>query len=221
MTTNRPRRSWTAALWAVAVVLLVAGSGFAVWRFTKASGGAADAQAGANAAPPRLVRGNDYYLCVKIIELADHAPNGSVWDRVDGSGPDIRFNLTWRGNIVWDASVKKDTLIGSWDLMKIDLRQVIASGGQAELEGALNAPLIHYEPGETVLLTVWDEDALTSYDEAGKVLLKLDDLGPGQTSLATPALLGGADAKAVKRVVLSLIDRRTSVPDLIQAMSNR
>ena len=130
------------------------------------------------------MRGNDYYLYVKLIELADKAPNGSVWDRVDGSGPDIGFRLTWRNNVVWDATVKPDTLIGSWDLMKIDLKQVVMSGGKADLEGALNAPLIHYEPGETVELSVWDADAVGAYDDAGKVVIKLDDFGPGETSLA-------------------------------------
>jgi hypothetical protein len=211
------RATATTVLWAVAIVGLVAGTGVAVWKITDGAGaGGGDAQ-GAGAAPPRLVRGNDYYLYVKLIEVADRAPNGSVWDRVDGSGPDIGFQLKWRNNVVWDASVKPDTLIGSWDLMKIDLKQVVMSGGQADLEGALNAPLIHYEPGETVELSVWDADPVGAYDNAGKVIVRLDELGPGETSL-TPS---GPDAKAVKRVVLALIDRRTPVPELIKTMSNR
>jgi hypothetical protein len=215
---RRSRRTLWAALWAAAMVVLVAGVGFAVWHFTGRGGaGRAGADDGAAAAPAKLVRGNDYYLYVKLIELADKAPNGSAWDRVDGSGPDIGFRLTWRDNVVWDAQVKPDTLIGSWDLMKIDLKQVVMSGGQADLEGALNAPLIHYEPGETVELSVWDADAVGAYDDAGKVTLKLDDLGPGESSL-TPA---GDDVKAIRRVVLALIDRRTPVPELIQTMSNR
>jgi hypothetical protein len=194
---------------------LVVGTGLAVWRYTGGGGGSAGGSA--TTAPARLVRGNDYYLYVKLIELADKAPNGSVWDRVDGSGPDIGFRITWRNNVVWDAAVKPDTLIGSWDLMKIDLKQVVMSGGQAELEGALNAPLIHYEPGETVELSVWDADAVGAYDDAGKVVIKLDDFGPGESSLVS----SGGDVKAINRVVFALIDRRTPVPELIQTMSNR
>ena len=218
-TTSRAanQRRASAAAWAALMVALAAGSGYAVWRLAGGASGMGGSSEPASTAPARLTRGNDYYLYVKLIELAERAPNGSVWDRVDKSGPDIRFRLTWRSNVVWDASVKNDTLIGSWDLMKIDLRQVIASGGQAELEGSLNAPLIHYEPGETVELSVWDDDAVGSYDSAGKVVLRLDELGPGETTL-TPV---GSDAKAIKRVVLALIDRRTPVPELIQTMSNR
>lgn len=196
------------------IVLLVAGAGLVVWRMT---GGGSTGGEAPSTAPTRLVRGNDYYLYVKLIELADKAPNGSVWDRVDGSGPDIGFRLTWRNNVVWDAQVKPDTLIGSWDLMKIDLKQVLMSGGKADLEGALNAPLIHYEPGETVELSVWDADAVGAYDDAGKVVIKLDDVGPGETSIAP----SGDNVKAVRRIVFALIDRRTPVPELIQTMSNR
>lgn len=205
-------------MWAGSVVLLVAAAGSAVWYFT----GRADSQQAAGgsdrggAAPARLTRGNDYYLHIKLIELADRAPGGSAWDRIDDSGPDIRFRLTWRQNVVWEGGTKADTLIGSWDLMKIDLRQVLASGGKAELEGALNAPLIHYQPGETVELLVWDDDTVGS-DDAGAVTLKLDEFGPGETSLV-PA---GEGAKAIKRVVLALIDRRTTVPELIDTMSRR
>lgn len=207
-------------MWAAAVVVLVVVAGSAVWYFTaragsqQAAGGSGDG--GGAAAPARLTSGNDYYLHVKLIELADRAPGGSAWDRIDDSGPDIRFRLTWRQNVVWEGGAKADTLIGSWDLMKIDLRQVLASGGKAELEGALNAPLIHYRPGETVDLLVWDDDTVGS-DDAGAVTLKLDEFGPGETSLVPT----GDGAKAIKRVVLAFIDRRTTVPELIDTMSKR
>ena len=216
------RNSLRAALWATGMVLLVAAAGVTVWAVTGRSGAGSRAGGGAGepgAAPARLVAGNDYYLHVKLIELAERAPGGAAWDRVDDSGPDIAFRLTWRGNVVWDGSVKPDTLIGSWDLMKIDLRQVIASGGKAELEGALNAPLVHYQPGETVELTVWDDDAVGS-DDAGTLTLKLDDLAPGEGTLS-PAGADAAAGGAIKRVVFALIDRRTPVPQLLETMSNR
>ena len=220
MTTSRAHRGSkaVAAAWAALVLALVAGSAYTVWRFaggSLAAGGPAGQPPAT--APARLAPGADYYLYVKLIEVADRAPNGSQWDRAGDSGPDLHFRLTWRGNVVWDATPKADTLIGSWDLMKIDLGQVLLSGGKADLEGALNAPLIHYGPGETVELSVWDADPVGTYDDAGKVVLKLDELGPGEQTLT----FAGGDAKAVRRVVLAMIDRRTPVPELIQTMSNR
>ena len=203
-------------LWASAAVLLVAAAGLATWQLGRTRARATAAAAAAEAAPPaRLAEGHDYYLHVKLIELAERMPGDKQWDRLDGSGPDIRFNLTWRQNVVWKSIEKPDTLIGSWDLLKVDLRQVV-TGGQTDLEGMVNAPLVHYGKGETVELKVWDEDTVGS-DAAGTLLIKLDDLHPGENTLAT----SGEAAQSLKRVVISMIDRRTPLPELVNTISNR
>lgn len=207
-------------LWASGTILVVVAAGSATWRFTRpaAIGNASGATGDAAVAPvqPRLVEGHDYYLHVKLIELTDETPGGKPWDRLDHSGPDIRFSLTWRRNVIWTSIEKPDTLIGSWDLLKVDLRQVI-TGGQTDLEGMVNAPLVHYAPGEWVLLKVWDVDPVGS-DAAGDIPLKLDDLRQGENKLA-PKIGGGN--KAVKRLVVVMIDRGTPLPELVNMISNR
>jgi hypothetical protein len=204
-------------LWAAGTVLLVGGTGFATWRMSRTTTPAADAKAtAAQEAPPRLTPGHDYYFHVKLIELAEKAPNGKAWDSVGDSGPDICYSLTWRNNVVWNSSEKSNTLIGNWDLLKVDVRQIITSSGQTDLNDLVNAPLISYVPGEAVELKVWDEDTVGS-DDAGKISFKLEDLRPGE-NLLTPS---GERAKAIRRVVLSLIDRRTPVPELVNTISNR
>lgn len=198
-------------------MLLVAATGLATWRVT---GGSSLAQPGASAAAAsapmaRLTVGHDYYLHVKLIELTDRRPDGKAWDTGD-SGPDIRFNLTWHKNVIWKSGEKSDTLIGSWDLLKVDLKQLITSGGQTDLEGLVNAPLVHYGRGEMVELKVWDEDTF-GWDDAGTVTLKLDELSPGDNTLM-PEL---GKKMAVKRVMLALIDRRTPLPELVEMISKR
>ena len=220
----RASTSVHAAVWAVGIVLLVAGSGLAVWKYGSRLGiggggagrNAGDASAAAVPVRPHLVRGDYYYLHVKIIEVADRRPDGKTWD-TGGSAPDLKFNLTWHNNIIWESTTKPDTLIGSWDLFRIDLKQVITTGGKADLEGALNAPLVHYDTGETVKLSVWDEDAAGLYDTAGEVTLRLDDLAPGEQTLT----FTGGEAKAIRRVVVAMIDRNTPVSGLIDAMGKR
>lgn len=205
-------------------MLLVAGSGLAVWKYGSrfgiggggARGSSGDASATAVPIRPHLIRGDDYYLHVKIIEVADRRPDGKTWD-TGGSAPDLKFNLTWHKNTIWESTAKPDTLIGSWDLFRIDLKQVITTGGKADLEGALNAPLVHFEPGETVKLSVWDEDTAGLYDTAGEVTLRLDDLVPGEQTMT----FNGGEAKAIKRVVVAMIDRKTPVSGLIDAMGKR
>jgi hypothetical protein len=210
--------SWKARaspwLWAAGTVLLVAASGLATWRVTRGTASSAGASTQPVDARPRLAAGHDYYFHVKLIELTEQRPGGKAWDSVGDSGPDIRFSLTWRRNVIWKSNEKSDTLIGSWDLMKVDLRQIILTGGPTDLEGLVNAPLVHYDAGETVDLKVWDEDTVGS-DDAGSIKVKLDDLSPGENLLPLPP--GGA----LRRVVIDLVDRRTPLPDLVNTISNR
>jgi hypothetical protein len=201
-------------LWAGGTLLLVAGAALATWRALRTPALATPTTAEAGPAP-RLAAGHDYYLHVKLIELADRMPGDKQWDRVDDSGPDICFNLTWRGNVIWKSSEKSNTLIGSWDLLKVDVRQLI-TGGNTDLEGLVNAPLVHYASGETVELKVWDSDPVGS-DDAGTIKLNLSDLQPGENTL----LPSGGGAKSVKRLVIGLIDRRTPLPELVNTISNR
>ena len=201
-------------LWATGTVLLVAASGLATWRVTRPTAPPAGASTHPTDTRPHLAAGHDYYFHVKLIELTEQRPGGKQWDSVGDSGPDICFRLTWRRNVIWNSNEKPDTLIGSWDLMKVDLRQIIMTGGQTDLEELVNAPLVHYEKGEAVELKVWDEDTVGS-DDAGSIVVKLDDLHPGANVLPVPA--GGA----LRRVMVDLIDRRTPLPELVNTISNR
>jgi len=214
-----PHRSHVSRwLWGVGTVLLVAAAGFTTWRLTRGNsvGPGETASAATRPAPARLTPDHDYYLHVKLIELTERRPDGKAWDSVGDSGPDIKFTLTWRHNVIWKSTEKADTLIGSWDLMKVDVRQMITSGGPTDLGELINAPLIHYTPAEMVELKVWDEDTVGS-DDAGTIPIKLADLSPGENTLE-PAL---GKKMAVKRVVLAVIDRRTPVPELVNTISNR
>ena len=206
-------------LWAAGAVVLVVAAGLGTWQVGRSRAQEAEtarAAAAATAPARALVSGHDYYLHVKLIEVTDRMPGDKPWDRADGSGPDLRFSLTWHKNVIWNSPEKQNALIGSWDLMKVDLKQIITSGGQADLADLVNAPLVHYAPGETVALKVWDEDPVGS-DDVGKLTLKLDDLRIGDNSLSPDP----TNAKALKRVIVTVIDRRTPIPELAEMISNR
>jgi hypothetical protein len=214
---SSPRSGLARWLWALGTVALVAAAGLTTWRVTRGDLDGPTDPGGASATlPARLVAGHDYYLHIKLIELTERTPDDKAWDSVGNSGPDINFKLTWRKNVIWEPAGKPDTLIGSWDLLKVDVKQIVMSGGQTDLEGLLNAPLVHYEPGEQVEMIVWDADTVAS-DDAGTIAIKLDALSPGENTL-TPET---GKTMAVKRVVLSLIDRRTPLPELVETISKR
>jgi hypothetical protein len=203
-------------LWAAGIVLVVAGAGLATWAVTRSTATPPGAATQPADPTPRLTVGHDYYLHVKLIELSERRPDGKTWDSIDGSGPDVCFSLTWRNNVIWKSAEKSNTLIGSWDLMKVDVRQMLTSSAPTDLGELVNAPLVHCERGGVVELKVWDADTVGS-DDAGAMTSRLDELRPGENTLLPPT----DKSNAVRRVVLAAIDRRTPVPDLVNMISNR
>ena len=218
---NQLRRR-SAALWAVGVLLVVGAAAGGGWYLLNkggsASGTAAANPAGAAAStePAFLPTGHDYYVLVKLVELAPERPGGGKWDRAGYAAPDITYNLIWQKQTVYSSSVREDTLIGSWDLMAVDLKQVLASGGKVEAEGLLKAPIIRVDPGTVVTLEVWDKDPMSS-DLAGRIPLHLDRMLPGDNTIRPKQ----DKTHAVVRAVVQLIDRRTPVPDLLELLSKR
>lgn len=155
-----------------------------------------------------IAPGSDVYFVVRTIELYPKRPDGKDWDG-DGSGPDIDFNLAWQGNVVYDGKQRRDTLIGSWDAIALDIRSAVLSQ-QIDLSSAIEAAIIRAEPDTTVRLTVWDSD-LTANDDAGAVTIDLEKLTLGDHTLTFDA---GED-NAVKRVVVRLIDKSLPLKELV------
>ena len=222
MATPNQRRRRNAVLWAVSVLLVVgAAAGGGWWVLHRGEAETGGTGGGGNLAvastgPVYLPTGHDYYVLVKLVELAPERPGGGKWDRAGYAAPDITYNLLWQKQTVYSSSVREDTLIGSWDLMAVDLKQVLASGGKVEAEGLLKAPIIRVDPGTVVTLEVWDKDPMNS-DLAGRIKLHLDEMVAGDNTIRPPL-----DAThAVVRVVVQLIDRGTPVPDLLETLSKR
>ena len=222
------RRAWTAGLWAVGVLLVAGASAGAGWWAMHSSdpaavgpdgrARAAGASVGESAAPVRatLPTGRDYYVLVKLVEVAPERPGGGKWDRAGYAAPDLTYNVIWQGQTVFSSGVRDDTLIGSWDLLGVDLKDVLKSGGTVEAEGLLKAPIVRVEPGTTFDVEVWDKDAMAS-DLAGRVTVRPEELFSGDNTIR-PTING---ANAVKRIVVQLIDRRTPVPELLETLSAR
>lgn len=155
-------------------------------------------------------RGRDYYVLVRSIELYPKRMDGKAWDRIDGSGPDIQFNLVWQDNIVFESKVKQDTLIGTWDALTLDLKTAILQG-EVDLNDSIAAATIRIEKDTNVALTVWDDD-LPGKDEAGRVELPLGDFKLGDNAFEFDA----GEQTAVKRIVVRVIDKSLPVSELVE-----
>lgn len=161
--------------------------------------------------PETLEPGKDYYLMVRTIELYPMRPGGeTAWDRIDGSGPDIQYNLSWQDNIVFESQKKDDTLVGAWDALSLDVKTAVLSG-KVDLANSIDAAIIPVEEDTEVTIEVWDSDVAGS-DAAGDAIMKLKDFKPGDNTFTFEA----TDTSAIKRVVVRVIDKALPIPELVE-----
>ena len=163
------------------------------------------------AGPPTVRDGADYYAHVKLIELRNPPPDADAWD-TNGGAPDINYKLFWNDTLLFESSTRDDTLIAEWDLLRLDLRDALLSQ-QVEIATAMNAPLVNIKGGGVLTVEIWDDDLMSS-DRAGRFDLPVATLLEGLNVLTF-------DDGGVVRLILDLVPRDTSLPDLLDRASRR
>ena len=204
-----------AFLGSIAVLAIVGGIVFAgLWKLNiPADAPATDAPVPATA-PAKIVAGRDYYVLVKLVEFNPRKPNGSPWDRGSGSAPDPKVVLSWRGSWIFELPTRDDQYIATWDLFRVNIADVVRSGGNVDIASSINAPLVQADPAAPVTIEVFDSDLV--YDDlALKLKVPLTELHPGENDLAIPKGSG------LKRLVVQLIDRETPLDQLITLAQKR
>ena len=171
--------------------------------------------------PPRLTPDTDYYLLVRSLQARPSPEGRDHWDRLDHSGPDLYYELHWQGNHLFTSPERSNALIAAWDLLSVDVRELLNNGGEVDLESIINAPVIRYtRGGPKPKLYVYDNDPLSGDDELGTVTLPLDDAEPGVNHLEFDPDAPDAPA-GLERLTYVLIDRRVTLPELVQLVSRR
>ena len=168
--------------------------------------------------PPPLRQGQDYYVWVKLIEVHPKNPAGGRWETRGSAAPDLFYDLYSNKTRVYTSPVRDDRLIAEWDLLRLDLKDALLSG-QVDLASAVNAPIVHLadKGGGTLKLEVYDQDNFTFNDAAGTLDLPVESLHEGVNTLRpNPDAKGG-----LARVVIDMVPRDTSLPDLLQIASDR
>ena len=212
---------WLAA---TAVLLLIAGAavaGYYLFPLDAADPARVAADGGDTVtpppAPPPLKPDHDYVVLVRTVEVHPTGPGGKTWERGFEDGPDLAYDLSWRGVIVFKSETKDDTLVGKWDAVKVDVWNA-ATSGEVGLGETLNAGAVIHTPAgdaeESLRIRVWDSD-LFDDDEAGEVELNLSDLHEGKnvfTYDATPE-------NAIARLVVGVTDADQPAASLLEALS--
>src|SRR5262245_61071644 len=80
------------------------------------------------AMPPAATVGvtaDDHFLVfLSQIEVEPRKPNGHKWDLTD-DGPDIRYDIYWRGTRIFRSSVRDDALLALWDQQEVGIGDII------------------------------------------------------------------------------------------------
>lgn len=198
-------------LWALATLLIVGGIvAYGLWTLRQPA--AITAEQVVATQPARVVTGRDYYAFVRLVELASKKSNGGNWDSGNDSAPDPYFRLYWRGTRIFESAARSDSLIATWDLARLDLKELVANQGKLDIASAINAPIVQIEPNESLRIEIWDDDPMGD-DLALRLDVPLDSLYPGDNILTPDG--------AVKRVVIQMIDRQTPLEELIDLARRR
>ena len=126
---------------------------------------------------------NDQYLVfLSAVEVDRSKTSGGKWDVTDG-GPDVRYDVYWRGNRIFRSSVCGDTLLALWDQSEVGLRDLVQG---VSPERSSKAARITVQAGETIEFRVIDEDPFDD-DEVGRWSVAVDSLHTGEQAWSAPA----------------------------------
>ena len=220
---------WLAGLCATG---LVAGAAWVGWTYLPPPTPAAAKSAAPDpfAPPPKtpLKPDHDYVVLVRAIEVAPKGPGDKTWERGFEDGPDLQYDLGWRGNVIFTSGVATDTLIGRWEALNVDVWEAVQNGGSVDLGEALNNGAVIRtppDPGDgmgaaaqdasagVLTVRVWDSD-LFDDDEAGTVKLLIGELVEGDSEFR----FDGGEAGAVRRVSVRVTDREVPVRNLLEML---
>jgi hypothetical protein len=199
-------------VWSLIAVAAVAGAaGVTVWLTRDAPAGP---QTAAATRPATVVSGRDYYVFVRLMEFKPRTFEDKTWDSGNGSAPDAAVTLYWRGNRIFELPEREDRLIATWDLFRVDVKDIVLGGGSVDVSGLLNAPLVKVGPNDPVRIEVYDDDPMGD-DLALNLEIDLSRLREGRNAIALPKDCG------LNRLEVELIDRETPLPRLIELASGR
>lgn len=210
-------------VWPVLLVLIAGLSGVTGWAFFGPEAAllvqAEPIEGEGEQVVSRLEYGKTYHVWIKKIALEDRMPDGDRWDSGNDSAPDIQFELSRDGERLQKSDARKDAFVARWDPISIDVKDMLINGStQIDPAGLIQSPLVRYEPGTVLDLTVWDDDATGLDDEhAGVVRLVFGELFLGENTIL-PSATGSS---SVKQVEVVLFPEDLSLTELIRLVSER
>ncbi len=148
----------------------------------------------------------DYYVTVALVELSENSPDGSPWDNISESGPDIYAEIFWKSNRIYRSTTKQDTFVAKWSNAELNLRSMALGGGNASMDDLIHAARLNIKPEEQIEVRVMDADVLGD-TPAGSKQFTTTELKLGDTTYEFPE-------PGIKRMVIRVSDMAQAVDPL-------
>ena len=160
----------------------------------------------------RLSPGQTYYIFASEIEVFPTNLENESWDRGE-KGPDIRYQLLWKGNAVFESATKDDSLIADWSGLSIDLNWKDFLGKSLSSDDAIKAGRVRFEENEKIEIFVQDVD-LAADDPIGRHEIVLDELSIGKNEIK----LKKTGTSAIRNITLRVLPVGSNLEDLAEIM---
>ena len=122
-----------------------------------------------------------YYVLLSVLEV--EPKNGDDgWD-IDGSPPDLYYEVFWKGHRVFKSSTKSDTLVAKWSNVSIGLGDLVKA---VSLDESIKAARITAREADAIEFRVYDAD-IASDDLVGRWTIPVKDLLVGTFVSKVPA----------------------------------
>ena len=160
----------------------------------------------------KLSPGQTYYIFASEVEVYPTNLENESWDRGD-KGPDIRYRLLWKGNVVFESITKDDSLIADWSGLSIELNWKDLLGKSVSSDDAIKAGRIRFEENEKIEVFVEDVDVAAD-DAVGRYEIILNKLSIGKNELK----LKKTDTNAIRKISLRVLLVGSNLEDLANIM---
>jgi hypothetical protein len=165
-------------------------------------------------APEKVIVGDLYYVFVETVEYAPKQADNESWD-LDESAPDVAYQITWKGQTIFESTELSDTLIGRWSGMKLGLDQALSllKNGKTDPAQIIDAALMRAERDGSFSLTFEDSD-LAGADTAGEFTIRWEDVNVG-----THVLTGPLPGQGVITATLRVAPNSSDLFKVVRALS--
>lgn len=150
----------------------------------------------------------DFYVGIQLIEVTPKKADGSVWDRINDSGPDLYVQFNWQGQRIFQSSVKEDSLIAHWSEAEFDLRDYALKGAPTSIDDVIAGARIQVRKDAPLTITIFEDDLMFD-DKVASFEVDLTSLTEGTHVIENPA-------PQVRRVELRVLPF-SALPSLFNA----